>query len=134
MEEAITTSADQVNVRTPRESRGKSDTEVPVLWHQKERDAPKMHGTIGAAAERTEDHNRRLGGANTKREPPTKTPRVHDVQSILKMGLGFSKEDQVVRVKLAHVTERVRVHKADTRDGSTERGGKAVHQQIEQER
>ena len=53
-----------------------------------------MHGTIGAAAERTEDHDRRLGGANTKRKPPTKTPRVHDVQSMLKMGLGFSKEDR----------------------------------------
>ena len=46
VEEATTTSADQVNVRTPRESGGKSDTEVPVLWHQRERDAPKMHGTI----------------------------------------------------------------------------------------
>ena len=92
-----------------------------------------MHGTIGAAPERTEDHDRQLGGP-IPNENRQRRPHACTTSKASKMGLGFSKEDQVVCVKLAHVTERVRVHKADTRDGSTERGGKPVHQQIEQER
>ena len=129
VEEAITTSADQVNVGTTRESE----------WHRGVCiEAPK-------GERRPQDARNNLGGRGEDRRPQpqiwwgrhqTRTANEDPTHARRAKHAGGRpvKDDQVARVELAQVTERVRVHKADTRDGSTEGGGKAVHQQVEQER
>ena len=73
-----------------------------------------MHGAVWTTAERTEDHDRRFGGTNTKGKPPAKTPGVHSIEGCLQVGLRVGQDDQVVRIELAYVPEGVRVHNVDT--------------------
>ena len=72
--------AEEVNVGSPGKSARKNNTEEPVLWDKWQGDAAKMHGAAWKTAERTEDHDRRFGGTNTKGKPPAKTPGVHSME------------------------------------------------------
>ena len=64
--------AEKVDVRAPRE-RGEDNAQV--LLNQGQGNATEVNTAVWAAAQRTEDHSGGFGGADTKGEAPSNTPR-----------------------------------------------------------
>ena len=128
IKEMIPAGAEKLDVRAPRESGGKNDTEIPQLLKQGQGNATEVNTAVRAAAQRTEDG---FGGANTKGEAPANTPGMHSVKGHLKVSLGSGENDEVINIELAGVTEGVRGSKGNTRDGRAKSDSKTVNQKIE---
>ena len=131
VKETIPTGTEKVDVRAPRESGREDNAQIPVLLNQGQGNAPEVNTAVRAAAQRTEDHKGRFGGANTQGEAPPNTPGLHGIEGHLKVSLGSGENDEVISMELASVTEGVRGSEGNTGDGRAKSDSETVNQQIE---